>query len=132
MEPKFKIGDHVQTNAEWAELYRTVALSGTVHRIIPMARSRHYVYCIDNGYRIHEGYLELIVAREEDNEVVTPIGIEALVCEDIAERQHMGLKKYGVSLQDNPLTQRERLQHAYEEALDLAIYLKNIMEKMNE
>jgi len=54
-------------------------------------------------------------------------GIEALVCEDIACRQQLGLAKYRVSVADNPLALREWLQHAYEECLDQAIYLKRAM-----
>lgn len=54
-------------------------------------------------------------------------GIEALVCEDIAQRQKHGLAKYGVAVADNPLTEEQWLQHAYEEALDLAVYLKRLM-----
>lgn len=53
-----------------------------------------------------------------------PTGIEAKVCKDIAERQQLGLRKYGVTLADNPAQLRDKLQHAYEEALDLANYLK--------
>jgi hypothetical protein len=51
-------------------------------------------------------------------------GTEALVCEDIAQRQKIGLNKYGVSVEDNPILFRAWLVHAYQEALDLAIYLK--------
>jgi hypothetical protein len=51
-------------------------------------------------------------------------GIEAMVCEDIARRQGLGIEKYGTTLADNPAGRIERLQHAYEEALDLACYLK--------
>ena len=54
-------------------------------------------------------------------------GVEAMVCEDIAKRQQLGLAKYGVAVADNPLTEEQWLQHAYEEALDLAIYLKRLM-----
>ena len=54
-------------------------------------------------------------------------GIEAQVCYDIAKRQELGLKKYGVSLEENNLKTREWLQHAYEEALDLACYLKRLI-----
>jgi len=54
-------------------------------------------------------------------------GIEALVVQDIARRQAHGLAKYGVTVADNPLTEFEWLQHAYEEALDLAVYLKRII-----
>lgn len=53
-----------------------------------------------------------------------PQGTEAQVCDDIATRQQIGIAKYGVQVADNQLTHKQWLQHAYEEALDLAIYLK--------
>jgi len=53
-----------------------------------------------------------------------PSGIEALVCADIAARQALGMKKYGQTVADNPLPLRAWLQHGYEEALDLAVYLR--------
>lgn len=54
-------------------------------------------------------------------------GIEARVCEDIERRQQLGIKKYGTTVEQNPLTTKEWIQHAYEEALDLAVYLKRLM-----
>jgi len=59
-----------------------------------------------------------------------PQGTEARVCDDITERQALGIAKYGKTVEQNPLKLREWLQHAYEEALDLAIYLKRAMEQM--
>ncbi len=59
-------------------------------------------------------------------------GIEAMVCEDIAARQQMGIKRYGQQLVDNPAAHIERLQHAYEEALDLANYLKWAIEQIKQ
>jgi len=59
------------------------------------------------------------------------IGIEAKVCEDIAKRQALGIKKYGCTVGDNNLTTKEWLQHAYEEALDMAVYLKRVIDKTN-
>lgn len=58
-------------------------------------------------------------------------GIEAAVCKDIAERQRMGINKYGVTVAANPLPLRPWLQHAYEESLDHAIYLKRAMAQMD-
>jgi len=55
-------------------------------------------------------------------------GVEADVCRDIAERQARGIAKYKTTVADNPLTLRQWLQHAYEEALDLAVYLKRTTE----
>lgn len=59
-----------------------------------------------------------------------PSGIEQMVCEDIDKRQQMGMNKYGISVQQNPLTLKEWLQHAYEECIDQAIYLKRAMEEL--
>lgn len=56
-------------------------------------------------------------------------GTEARVCSDIAARQALGLRKYGVTVEANPLALRQWLQHAYEEALDLAIYLRRAIEQ---
>lgn len=57
-------------------------------------------------------------------------GIEAEVCKDIAERQQKGVAKYGVTVADNPLSLKKWLQHAYEESLDLPIYLKRAIMAM--
>lgn len=62
---------------------------------------------------------------------VQPSGTEARVCDDITSRQIMGLQKYGTSVHDNPLALRAWLQHAYEETLDQAIYLKRAIEQLD-
>ena len=59
-------------------------------------------------------------------------GTEARVCADIAARQQAGIAKYGTTVADNPLTLRQWLQHAYEETLDQAIYLKRAMEELDK
>lgn len=59
-----------------------------------------------------------------------PTGVEAAVCRDIADRQQMGIKKYGMQLSENPLNHRQLLQHAYEETLDRAMYLKAAIEQL--
>jgi hypothetical protein len=51
-------------------------------------------------------------------------GIERMVCDDVAQRQQKGVAKYGLSVAENPLTLREWLNHAYEECLDQAVYLR--------
>jgi hypothetical protein len=61
-----------------------------------------------------------------------PEGTEKRVCEDIARRQAFGMGKYGISVEGNPLAVRQWLQHAYEEALDLAVYLRRTMEEMDK
>ena len=53
---------------------------------------------------------------------VPPVsGVEAEVCADIAARQRVGIAKYGRTLAES---EDDMMQHAYEEALDLAAYLK--------
>lgn len=46
------------------------------------------------------------------------------VREDLLQRSQLGIKKYGVSLDRTDLGLRDWLQHAYEETLDQANYLK--------
>ena len=64
--------------------------------------------------------------------MTTPTGTELRVCQDIAERQQKGIAKYGLTVEANPLTHRQWLQHAYEEALDMAVYLRRAMEEMDK
>lgn len=59
-------------------------------------------------------------------------GTEARVCVDIAYRQQMGVQKYGTTVEGNPLTLKQWLQHAYEETLDQAVYLKRAIEELEK
>lgn len=61
----------------------------------------------------------------------SPTGTEATVCADIARRQAHGRAKYGTTVAENPLPLRAWLQHAYEECLDKAVYLKRAIEQMD-
>jgi hypothetical protein len=61
----------------------------------------------------------------------TPSGTEARVCADIALRQALGMAKYGTTVEANPLTQRQWLQHLYEEILDAAVYTRRLIEQMD-
>jgi hypothetical protein len=60
-----------------------------------------------------------------------PTGTEARVCADIARRQALGVAKYGTTVADNPLPLRAWLQHAYEETLDQAVYLRRAMDEID-
>lgn len=46
------------------------------------------------------------------------------VREDLLRRSQVGVAKYGVTLERTDLKLRDWLQHAYEETLDQANYLK--------
>jgi hypothetical protein len=58
--------------------------------------------------------------------------IVAAVQADLAARSNAGLAKYGVGLDRTDLTRQQWAQHAYEEALDLACYLKRLLAAMND
>jgi hypothetical protein len=46
------------------------------------------------------------------------------VCADLLQRSQVGIAKYGTTLDGAGLSRRDWLQHAYEETLDTANYLK--------
>ena len=46
---------------------------------------------------------------------------------DLYKREIRGLIEYGTTMDRTDLSQQEWLQHAYEEALDLALYLKKLL-----
>jgi hypothetical protein len=58
------------------------------------------------------------------------IDIEGQVCRDIRMRQQAGIKKYGTTVARCPLLLKPWLQHAYEECLDQAIYLRRAIEEL--
>lgn len=55
------------------------------------------------------------------------IPIVDLVIQDMEERKRIGKERYGVFLQAH--NGREAIRDAYEEALDLAIYLRQVLEE---
>lgn len=57
-----------------------------------------------------------------------PGGIEDIVIARIQERRAKGLLKYGVTMERTDLTRKEWLNHAFEEALDLSIYLQKLIQ----
>lgn len=69
---------------------------------------------------------------EEQLKMPVATGTEAAVCADITRRQQFGLAKYGVTVADNKLPLRAWLQHAYEETLDKAVYLKRAIEEIDK
>jgi len=48
------------------------------------------------------------------------------VIAELESREAKGMETYGTTLDRQDLTRSEWLQHAYEEALDLALYLKKL------
>jgi hypothetical protein len=54
------------------------------------------------------------------------------VKDDLTRRSEVGIKKYNTTLDRQDLTEKQWLNHAYEEALDLALYLKKLITDYNE
>lgn len=57
--------------------------------------------------------------------------VEESVIMEIKERAKKGYAKYGTTMTRNDLSLRDWAQHALEEALDLAIYLKRIIRDLD-
>ena len=70
--------------------------------------------------------IDIVVPTEEKPSV----SVAPEVVKDIVNRVAMGKEKYGVPLTTN--NGRSALQDAYEEALDLAMYLKQRIMEENE
>lgn len=62
--------------------------------------------------------------------LVDATGTELEVIKDIDTRQKHGINKYGTSVANNPLELKQWLQHAYEETLDKAVYLKRAIQEI--
>jgi hypothetical protein len=58
--------------------------------------------------------------------------IETLVCNDIKDRQALGITKYGQTVAESPLCLLEWLEHAYQECLDQAVYLRRAMAEIDK
>lgn len=71
------------------------------------------------------------VVSVESTRLFAVSGTELDVCRDIEHRQQMGIRKYGMTVATNPAHLREWLQHAYEESLDKAIYLKRAIAELD-
>jgi len=52
------------------------------------------------------------------------------VRKDLKDRSNVGIKKYGVTLDRKDLDLLDWLQHAYEECLDQALYLKRAIKEL--
>ena len=60
-----------------------------------------------------------------------PSNLLQSVIMDLKVREERGLATYGTTMDRKDLSKKEWLQHAYEEALDLALYLKKLISEEN-
>ena len=58
-----------------------------------------------------------------------PSTILQIVIAELKIREERGLSKCGTTMDRKDLTTKQWLQHAYEEALDLSLYLKKLIEE---
>jgi len=80
----------------------------------------------NNDYTVPTGYVPRITMQEQPDP--TPNAHPAvwpLVMVDMAGRDKVGRERYGTPLQ--PHNGRDTLRDAYEEALDLAVYLRTAL-----
>lgn len=66
--------------------------------------------------------------RAEPQHPPPPCPIATAVAQEVMARSAAGLKKYGVTLARTDLSRAQWLQHAKEEAIDLACYLQKLIE----
>jgi NTP pyrophosphatase (non-canonical NTP hydrolase) len=76
-----------------------------------------------DGFKLREGDQQLPIVNERDD-------IQSQVIADIMERREVGIKRYGTALQ--PFNGRSATRDAYEEAIDLAMYLKQMLVEVSE
>jgi hypothetical protein len=67
------------------------------------------------------------VIEEQKWKVTTTDTIVLSVMEDLNSRSILGLEKYKTTLDREDLSRKDWLQHAYEECLDKANYLKKLI-----
>jgi hypothetical protein len=93
------------------------------------AGERHVANSLKAELAIERG-TEALRLREGDQPLPKQNALPAihpLVAKDLMARQKLGIKRYGVALQ--PHNGRSALHDAYEEALDLACYLRQKIEE---
>lgn len=56
--------------------------------------------------------------------------VEQRLADKLLERARVGREKYGVAIEDNPLTLHQWYRHLQEELLDAAVYIERIFWEM--
>lgn len=93
--------------------------------------------CEEGKYGAMADLIELVgidEILETNTESASPqiVECEDAVIEKICQRREMGRKKYGTTMERTDLSKLQWLQHAQEEAMDLAIYLERCMREEKE
>lgn len=85
----------------------------------------------------HWGAFEYKIGKREERKPLAHPSIDAVECPiakqvalQVAERAHVGMKKYGVTMMRPDYTTIQTIKNAIEEALDLAVYLTRVVHDM--
>ena len=135
------MSDTPRTDAAHQEYLRGIVqgkLASSVHTDFARQLERELAALQERYDRLAKDYSDLVPGQGEMVELEqlrkvfenAPTGTEARVCADIAARQQAGIAKYGTTVEENPIPLAAWLQHAYEEGLDKAIYLKRSLEEL--
>jgi hypothetical protein len=73
---------------------------------------------------------KLAELEEENKPTYSDAIVESLI-QEYRERSLKGILKYGTTLEDNNLSLYKWLQHAKEEAMDMALYLHKAQKQLN-
>ena len=118
-------GDIIKVTTDKSVFYR----KGETGELNYKDRDGYWWASFDRSYAhkfcISEGDFEVVKSlnkKESEPEQNDEAYIWDLVIEDIRERDKLGSEKYGTRLQAN--NGRDALVDAYQEALDLAVYLR--------
>jgi hypothetical protein len=87
-------------------------------------------YRSEGGTQHHNGIIKASAFTEVMNEFRDeyPMGSTyRKIIWDLIDREKMGFEKYGTTVDKANLEPQQWMQHAYEEALDFAVYLKVLM-----
>lgn len=125
-------GRHVRGTVSWDERIPEKRPYDRVQCAAEKRGDGGYVYrCLrEHGHDLNhmngdESWPNTFKQREGDQPLPVPNehpDIQSAVIADIEKRRELGIQRYGTALQ--PLNGRDMLVDAYDEAIDLAIYLK--------
>jgi hypothetical protein len=109
------LGAEMSWGGEWILKTRTITIKGL------------YLTVVDPRH-VSDEILKVLKIQKPSTESnqLNVTGVEAELCKEIARRQQVGIAKYGTTVAENPLSTLQWIQHAKEEALDLAVYLERL------
>ena len=86
---------------------------------------KYYELKENDGWTRNTTLDKLVKIQSEKDEVVRKVRSEMLI------RSAKGLNKYGTTMSENDLSLKQWLQHAKEEAMDLALYLQRAIDEID-